>query len=405
MLRRAGAFAASRHPSPFIPERTDTETILESKWKKWAEMESYKRYVFSDSQTNHYTYQQNRLVLHLFIHDIHASIALQKPPLISFTELKFELPASRELWLAKTATSWRDLYLSSQSPSNAPSFIEAMHNPEALLQHSLRIDVQLTTLTLLHGYWGQIHSLLESKKFYPTSKATHRLCLLTTHTELYRDLASFSAALPSPSHRTILISHLFMMILQTAPEDLQRFAGKFGEDEARKATIEFQSWVETAEARVSIWHAGQVLRTAKSLMPAQLRGFNAIAVYYATLTLWVYGLMSSFSTKSGLLSVGGKAEGGEVVLNEVESSAIRDFRASGEGLPGLRLVTEGGEEFVSLAATDRILGIAREIYQSNYPVRDEGLPPLVENLGNLLRDLSELPGSRVSRAPTEAPMY
>lgn len=279
-----------------------------------------------------------------------------------------------------------------------------MHNPETVLQHSIQIDIQLTTLTLLHGFWGQIHSLLESKKFYPASKATHRLCLLTTHTELYRDLGSFSAALPSPSHRTILISHLFMMILHASPEDLQRFAGKFGEDEARKASTGFQAWVETAEARVSVWHAGQVLRVAENLMPAQLRGFNAIAVYYATLTLWVYGLMSSPLTKSGLPGIREKSEGCEVVLNEVDTGAVRDFRSSGDGRPGLRVVKRGREEFVPLTATDRILGMAREIYRSNFPVRDEGLPPLVENLGNLLRDLSELPGSRVSRAATEAPI-
>jgi hypothetical protein len=230
------------------------------------------------------------------------------------------------------------------------------------------------------------------------------LCLLTTHTELYRDIASFSAALPSPTHRTILISHLFMMILHASPEDLQRFAGKFGEDEARKASTEFQAWVETPEARVSVWHAGQVLRVADNLMPAQLRGFNAIAVYYATITLWVFGLTSSSGTKTGLLGVGKKPEGGEVVLNDVDTGAVRDFRSGGDGLPGLRLVAEGRDEFVPLTATDRILGMAREIYRSNFPVRDEGLPPLVENLGNLLRDLSELPGSRVSRAATEAPV-
>lgn len=344
-------------------------------------------------------------MLHLFIHDVHASIALQKPPLINFSELKFDFPASRELWLAKSATSWRDLYLSSQTSSNLPSFLEAMHNPEALFQYSLQIDVQLTILTLLHGFWGQIYSLHESKKFYPPSKATHRLCLLTAHTEIYRDLKSFSTALCSPTHRTVLIYHLFMMILHVSPEDLQRFAGKFGEDEARKASAEFQTWAGAAEARVGVWHAGQVLKAAASLMPAQLRGFNAIAVYYAALALWVYGLMASPAVKPGLFGVGvERLDGGEVALNEGEIAQVRDFRSSGDGVPGLRAFKGGIEEFIPLTASNRVLGVARDIYNSNFPVRDEGLPPLVENLGNLLRDLSELPGSRVSRAPSEGLM-
>ncbi|TVY89614.1 hypothetical protein LAWI1_G004637 [Lachnellula willkommii] len=341
------------------------------------------------------------LVLHLFIHDTDASIALQKPPLITFTEIKFDLPASRDLWLAKSATFWRDLYLKSQSssPSNPPpTLIEAMHNPESLLQHYPAIDTQLTTLTLLHGFWGQIHSLLDSKKFYPAQKATHRLCLVTAHTELYRDLVSFSASLSPASPRTILIAHLLMMILHAPPEDLQRFAGKSGEDEARKASSELAVWAAMPEARVAVWHAGQVLRVARCLVQAQLRGFNAIAVYYAALALWVYGLMSPGSNhKTGLSAAGIERGGREVVLNEKETAGVRDFRASGEGVPGLMV----DEEFVRLTATNGILRVARDMYRGNFPVVDEGLPPLVENLGNLLRDLGEGPGSRISRAPSE----
>jgi len=393
MLRRAGAFAAPRQPSHFMPERNDPDAVLASKWSKWTERESYKR-----------------LVLHLFIHDTDASIALQKPPLITFTEIKFDLPASRDLWLAKSAISWRDLDLKSQAPTTPPpSLMEAMHSPETLLQHTPQIDIQLTTLTILHGFWGQIHSLLDSKKFYPSHKATHRLCLLTSHTELYRDLVSFSSFISPASHRTILISHLLMMILHAPPEDLQRFAGKSGEDEARKTASQLQIWVALPEARVAVWHAGQVLRAARSLMPAQLRGFNAIAVYYAALALWVYGLLSSGANanandKTGFLGVGGEGGGEEVVLNRKETAGVRDFRSSGDGVPGLMVVKEDREEFVRLTATDGILRVAREMYRSNFPVRDEGLPPLVENLGNLLRDLGELPGSRVSRAPSEGVM-
>ena len=45
MLRRAGAFAAPRNPSMFIPDRSDSDSVLESKWRKWAERESWKRFV------------------------------------------------------------------------------------------------------------------------------------------------------------------------------------------------------------------------------------------------------------------------------------------------------------------------------------------------------------------------
>ena len=194
-----------------------------------------------------------------------------------------------------------------------------------------------------------------------------------------------------------------MMILHASPEDLQRFAGKFGEDEARKASVEFTEWSKGIESRVAIWHAGQVFRAAKRLGQAQCRGFNAIAVYYASLTLWIYGLMISPSQTSSTL----RSPKERIVLNEVEHSSTRNWRSSDDGIPGLNVVSSDGrsEEFIPVDATDRILQLAREVYKSNFPSGDAGadgsVPPLVENLGNLLRDLGSLPGSRVSRAPSE----
>ena len=91
-----------------------------------------------------------------------------------------------------------------------------------------------------------------------------------------------------------------------------------------------------------------------------------------------------------------------IILNEGETSQLRNFRSNDEGVPGLIVMdSERSSQFVPLEATDRILGVARDIYRGNFPVLEEPLPPLVENLGNLLRDLSSLPGSRVSRAPSE----
>jgi hypothetical protein len=352
------------------------------------------------------------------MHDIHASIGFQKPPLISFTELKFYLPASRSLWLAKSASEWRDLYLSSQSSSSIPTFMDAMQEQEILHELSSKVDIHLTAISLLHGFWGQIWSLLESKKFYPASKSTHRLALHTSHTELYRDLNSFSMHLPSltrNSPEALLISELLQMILHVHPEDLQRFAGKFGEEEERKASESFAEWSKTKEARIAIWHAGQIFSAAGRLMPAQNRGFNAIALYYSSLTLWVYGLMVSGTSPtvpatpqnmqllSSSISTSHSGQA-HVVLNEPETNKNGVFFTSNIGIAVISVASgdvEGGKKFVELTHTNKILEITRNIYRSNFPVLEEPLPPLVENLGNLLRDLRSLPGSRVSRAPSE----
>lgn len=350
----------------------------------------------------------------MFIHDVHSSIGFQKPPQISFTELNVHLPASRELWLAKSSTEWRDLYLSSESNRNLPTFVDAIHQPEILHQCSAQVDVPLTSIALLHGHWGEIFSLNESKKFFPISKFTHRLWMHTAYTELYRDLSAFSLTLPSltnNSSEATLVAELLQMILHISPADLHRFAGKFGEDEERKATEELAAWAKTKEARLAIWHAGQVFRAANRLMPAQNRGFNAIALYFASLTLWVYGHMApntSLSPKaahalidSRSISPSGKQY---IILNEPETSKFTLFLSISQGVPVIAVETEdfgAGKKFVELGETSEILAVTRQIYRGNFPVLEEPLPPLVENLGNLLGDLGSAPGSRVSRAPSQ----
>jgi hypothetical protein len=260
----------------------------------------------------------------------------------------------------------------------------------------------LTAIALLHGHWGQIYSLNESKKFFPSSKSTHRLWLHTAYTELYQDLSSFSLLIPSVTNnstRATLIAEFLQMVLHISLEDLHRFAGKFGEDETRKAGEEFAAWAKTKEARIAIWHAGQVFRAAKGLMQAQNRGFNAIMLYYAALTLWAYGHAIS-SAEDYPRSTANQ----NVILNETETSSSTLFLASSQGLPFLNVTdggSHGGKTLVPLTEPDKVLGVARDIYSSNYPVLEERLPPLVENLCILLKDLGSLPGSRISRAPSE----
>lgn len=192
------------------------------------------------------------------------------------------------------------------------------------------------------------------------------------------------------------------MILHISLEDLHRFAGKFGEDETRKAGEELAAWVKTKEARIAIWHAGQVFRAARGLIHAQNRGFNAIVLYYATLTLWAYGHAISPTTDDYPQPSNSNSQG--VVLNEPETSSSNLFLASSQGTPFLAAQggeTSSGKILIALVEPDKVLCVARDIYRSNYPVLEERLPPLVENLCILLKDLGSLPGSRISRAPSE----
>ncbi|KIN09141.1 hypothetical protein OIDMADRAFT_150272 [Oidiodendron maius Zn] len=385
MIRRSGAMGRQRYAGVLPPNEDDSPSILELKWKKWVEAESFKR-----------------LIIRLFTHDIGASIGMQKPPLMSLTEFKFPLPASRDLWMAKSAKEWRELCHSAPiASSNMLTFADVMKNFDNLESASEPIDRHLCVETILHGFWGQIWSYHESKRFYPEGKAAHRLCLMTAQKEMYRDLLDFSARIPNltrASPMTTLTSELLMMLLHADPDQLQTFAGKYGEDEAKQAASGFREWIQSSDSRVAIWHAGQVFQAAKKFPTARLQGFSAVAVYYASLTLWIYGLMSLSTSPTEFSPIS------NIPLNGLETPQSRRFLGIGEGRPGLSIMIEDEEAeniFVPLEASDRVLSTARDIYRANFPVEDAPLPPLVNNLGNLLRDLSSLPGSRISRVTSE----
>ena len=328
-----------------------------------------------------------------------------------FTELKFELPASEELWLAKSAIVWREKFLAADSSGlKIPCFMEAIQTPETLTQHSERINVHLSAFIILSGFWGQIHGLLDAKKYHSRGSSTHQLSILSTGNELYRDLSRFAARLPQltdNSPNTALLSELFLMIFHANLEDLQRFAGRFGEREAVEATGEFRIWAKTTEARTAVWHAAQVIRAARRLVPNALMAFNAVAVYYATLTLWIYGLMAPHSpswpdTENRHIQSQIQSSKLEVILNAEDGPECRAFRENEMGIPGIVAYGPDGREFIPVKSADRILQFARQLYRQNYPVKELPLPPLVEGFCDLLKELESLLASRMCRAQSES---
>jgi hypothetical protein len=200
-----------------------------------------------------------------------------------------------------------------------------------------------------------------------------------------------------------------MMTLHVSPDELQHFAGKSGEEEAARAGMSLQKWIPTADARKAAWHAGQIFRSAKTMPPAELRDFHAIVVYFASLTLWAYGLLSSSNSTHDSdgqnLPSRNQEEGDDSIhisLDGPETRETRVFLSHDQGVPGLNYPYAGETIFESLSNPNMVLKIAREIYRNNFPTLEDPMPPLVENLGNLMRDLGSLPGSRFSRSGGES---
>lgn len=382
------------------------------------------------------------------MYNVQTSISLQTTPLISFSEISFSLPASRDLWRAPTAEAWRQIHHShTNMPRPLPRVCEMMHCVEILDELEEFIDIELCYSAILHGYWGQIWAYREAVQFYASSKngGSRRLWLKSQHQELYNDLCAFTCIYtsdhprPHSTHLNIVLE-LFLMILHVAPDELQKYAGKSGEDEARRAAVSLEeNWANTTESRHAIWHAGQVIANARKLPPTSLRGFNATAVYFASLTLWIYGLFCSSSQTGeeqdpGLLQPGGpppptpqqqqqqqqqyqpqaninkRASPGRcgsparyVFLDGEETRDTKAFLQVGRGVPALRSSAAPGAAVEPLSDPGGVLSTARGVFRGNYPVRSEPLPPLVESLENLLRDLgSGAAGGRASRPTSGA---
>ncbi|KAL3426552.1 C6 transcription factor [Phlyctema vagabunda] len=412
IMRRGGMFGATSDTPSLIPRESDTGHVLESKWEKWIQRESLKR-----------------LCIHLFLHDTRASITLQKYPLISITEITISLPASRKLFLAGTAAEWKKCIL---EQTNTPPHLHldlgtVMRDMSILDGLYSQIDVSLCHTAAVYGFWCQIWNFRESWKFHSVDEnvdSVHCLWLITQQRELYRQIEAFEhnlQVLQSPQSELLVVIELLLMTLHICPEELQRFAGKYGEEPAFQSLAKLERWQSTESARRAVWHAGQVFRWASMMPPAQLRDFYAIAVYFSSLTLWTFGHLSDCSyrvnTPKGQsirrsLDAHSSSTKAILIINSEETVTSRSFIAGRQTTLYLTPVTSTGiyneliaqdDGLVPLNNPNAVLQAARVLYRSNFPVATESLPPLVENMCNLLRDLGSPPSNRYSRSasPTE----
>jgi len=152
--------------------------------------------------------------------------------------------------------------------------LDVMHDTSLLDILRDYVDINLCSVAVLHGFWGQIWAFQEANKFYLCSQngqgsATHKVLLTAQHRELYQDIQDFAAKVSDLAKQPsciVIVVEFFMMTLHVSPDELQRFAGKAGEEEASRAAVNLQKWIQTADARKAAWHAGQVFRSASQYL-------------------------------------------------------------------------------------------------------------------------------------------
>ncbi|KAK0801236.1 hypothetical protein LTR75_008625 [Friedmanniomyces endolithicus] len=378
-----------------VPLLDDADDILADKWRAWTEREAKKR-----------------LILHTFLHDSQLALLYAKNPLISPAQLMMPLPACRELWLAPNVHARQNAYIRLAPPSQAdtPAMMEFFgHN--ALLNQSVGVfDNTLCMLVACHGLGHEIwqyraHARLLSGWKNTTYRRDRRSDHMRLQRDLLDDLTTMLAHcdLQSTSAPEIMLTlQLLMMLLHVDIEDVQTFSGKLGEEEARRVSPKILQWSQNAESRVAVFHAGQIFRVARTFEKTRLRDFYAVALYHAALTLWVYGMITtSAARKSGRQSPSvmtprlsntshqNVAQPARIPLDTADDRAARSFQLLGQGTPGVYNLQS---EFVPLPSSRGLMSTAASILKANFPQSTNGLPPLIDNLANLMGEIGKLSG-------------
>ncbi|KAF2812726.1 uncharacterized protein BDZ99DRAFT_384075 [Mytilinidion resinicola] len=378
MLRRGGKFRRSSYPAILLQPEDNNHTLSE-KWHTWIKQESFKRLVF-----------------HLLQHDAQSSVALLVSPLISYAEVGLPLPESQSLWTATSAEDWKALYLTNADNASIriPALTDCINDLELLESSSHLTDVPLSCRAFLHALWGMVWEYRQLALLFRGQPHfwDGGLVMMSRYQELIKILDHFRLGYAQGCN---LLLELILMHMHLSLDDVQLFAGLEGPDEARRVYQSMGEWTRSKASRQAVWHAGQVVRAAKSLQPQHLRDINAIAVYHASLAFWAYALASRI-VGSEKASVAGQstssnpraAEMRMVWLDDAETVDTQKFVALKRGSPALRDVRPGTQA-APLEAPSAVIEVLIETMRQNHIELDRPKPPLVENLIQLMEALRD----------------
>lgn len=370
------------------------------------------------------------MVYRVFVHDGQVSVFLNINRSISYAEMALPLPEARDLWDAKTAEQWKELYLTKLGlcSDRIPSLAEAMQDMYRISMSAPRLDTQFCCIIILHGLSALVWEHHRMKSMIGShSRHWSPIVLQNRHDELVATLQHFrmqsSEWLPSPEVQ--LMQELFSMHLYVSLEELQIFAGKEDKEEARRVYYSACDWIESSASRQAVWHAGQVLRAARAMKKNRLYDFYALAVYHASLCFWSYSIISRArdSEKGGQMdqAYGGNNNGNVtlpnnvnrgdqnlIYLDAIDSPDLPRFIALKKGIPALHNSTvpansnsrspanhnTNPSSVVLLDDPPAVMKTMATVLRSNHGNKDaRSLPPLVQILTQLMRDLGVAAGN------------
>ncbi len=336
-------------------------------------------------------------------------------PLISYAEMNLPLPDSRELWLAPTAEAWKSFYLSKQQ--HTTSVCDLLANNDLIKCLPDSVDNRLARKAYVHGLAALTWEHSQQEKLFnsvdTSTNPSAKLWLQTRYQTLYDTLKTFRASVPmdSPSMRILL--EFLMLNYHVVPDKVTRFAGKCGEEEAHRAFQELQSWIQTKQARLAVWHGAQVLRAARTVRPHHLRGGDSFIIHHTVMVIWAYSmLLRDAARKAGLSTPLNGGSGAQalsldetsneplVMLDGDSDSAVNSFILGNTGRPYVMFDAAEASEAVmqgrqpklcDLRHPQQVLKMGVRVLEGSFPNEPRHqLPPLIKSLCDLMDMLASL---------------
>jgi hypothetical protein len=234
-LRRAGRLDGVRYPI-IMPTLDDDAEELNKKWHQWIELEGYQR-----------------LVYHLFEHDIYMTMVNHRQPLLSYAELTLPIPASESLWLAPSATIWRARASDMPPLSSRPSMRSILQEAGSISCLHASFDPHIARSAYIHGQASQTwEHTQQSVLLHELSDPSSQLWSRSRQQKLYDNFRSMDVVLNSSSALVCVFQQFMQMYLHVDLDMVTRFAGRCGEEPAHRAYIALQPWSRTREARTAI---------------------------------------------------------------------------------------------------------------------------------------------------------
>jgi hypothetical protein len=304
-------------------------------------------------------------------------MALLKPPLISYAEMRMPLPCTDALWQAPSATAWKVTYLSTTGATvKQPTLFDCMEDLEYLN------DDNGSSAAYLYMLWGMVWEYRQLQTVTCRKHFADSLLLSSRQQELMKLCEDFKNSRHSSRGHELILVQTLLMHLNAPLDDVQMFAGIAGPEEAKHTYPSIRDWSLTPEARRAIWHASQILSISQGLPPGKLQNFYAMTNYQAALVLWIYGLLKRTSDEN--IDQDSSIDMQAIVLNDTQEQEMKRFVKLNRGQPAIR---DGSTETViPLRDAAQVIGSVSRFLRSSH--ENTGLcPPLVESLVQLMEVL------------------